>query len=333
MKIFLLPENGNFYKTNLHCHTNISDGKQTPIEVKEFYKSMGYSAVCYTDHEVLIAHNELCDKDFIALHGYEVAVKQDIHGHTGFFMPVYHFNMIAEKQDNLIMPRCFVKNPSMAGNSGKWFNEFRPYDENDTIEATEYNKEWLNTYLSAVKDAGFLITYNHPAWSIQSYNDFVGLQGLFAIEVINGSCVDLGDCTSLRFEEMLRAGMKVLPIGGDDNHHKGDCGIAWTMIKAPELTYDALITACKNGDCYASCGPEIKELYIENGQVCVKTSPAARIILRGEGRCTMSAHDTDNARFDYLPNAFGKYFRIEVKDSKGNFAYSRAYMTKDINIE
>ena len=34
MKKYLLPENGNFYKANLHCHTNISDGKLTPAERK-----------------------------------------------------------------------------------------------------------------------------------------------------------------------------------------------------------------------------------------------------------------------------------------------------------
>ena len=27
MKIHLLPEKGKFYKANLHCHTNVSDGK------------------------------------------------------------------------------------------------------------------------------------------------------------------------------------------------------------------------------------------------------------------------------------------------------------------
>ena len=34
MKKFLLPETGNYYKANLHCHTNISDGNLTPEEMK-----------------------------------------------------------------------------------------------------------------------------------------------------------------------------------------------------------------------------------------------------------------------------------------------------------
>ena len=34
MRKYLLPENGNFYKANLHCHTDVSDGAKTPEEVK-----------------------------------------------------------------------------------------------------------------------------------------------------------------------------------------------------------------------------------------------------------------------------------------------------------
>ena len=36
MKKYLL-ENKNSYKANLHCHTNLSDGKKTPEEVKALY--------------------------------------------------------------------------------------------------------------------------------------------------------------------------------------------------------------------------------------------------------------------------------------------------------
>ena len=65
MKIELIPESGRFYKVNMHCHTDVSDGKQSPEQVKEDYKNAGYSAVCFTDHEVLIGHEELCDDEFM----------------------------------------------------------------------------------------------------------------------------------------------------------------------------------------------------------------------------------------------------------------------------
>ena len=39
MKKHLLPESGNFYKANLHCHTILSDGQKTPEQIKEEYKA------------------------------------------------------------------------------------------------------------------------------------------------------------------------------------------------------------------------------------------------------------------------------------------------------
>ena len=52
MRKYLLPKEGNFYKANLHCHTNLSDGDFTPEEIKEMYKTEGYSVVAYTDHDL-----------------------------------------------------------------------------------------------------------------------------------------------------------------------------------------------------------------------------------------------------------------------------------------
>ena len=59
MKEYILPQNGNFYRANLHCHSTLSDGKLTPEELKEIYKSAGYSVLAYSDHNVLIDHSDL----------------------------------------------------------------------------------------------------------------------------------------------------------------------------------------------------------------------------------------------------------------------------------
>ncbi len=329
MKKYLLPQNGKFYKTNLHCHTNISDGKLSPEEVKARYVSMGYSAVCYTDHEVLIGHKELCDDSFVALHGYEVAIKKDLDAHTGYFMPVYHFNFIAEDQEDLRIPKFFENNPSFPGAAKTWVEKC-VYDKNDVIETVRYDKEWLNGYLCAVRDAGFLITYNHPQWSLQNSSDYLGLEGLHAIETMNTGCRYHGDCSTVHFKEMLRSGMSVIPVGGDDNHSEKDMGYSWTMIKAPELTYSALIKAYKNGDCYASTGPEIKELYAEDGKLHISTSEASYILLVGQGRYIARSHNCSEAEFALDPKRIGEYFHIEVAAKDGTVAFTRAYRFDEI---
>lgn len=74
---YLLPETGNYYKANLYCHTNISDGTYTPEQVKQIYKEHGYSIVAFTEHDVFIPHPELCDDDFLALNGFEVEINEE----------------------------------------------------------------------------------------------------------------------------------------------------------------------------------------------------------------------------------------------------------------
>ena len=48
----LLPNVPKYFKTNLHTHSTVSDGKLSPEELKEEYKKRGYSVVAFTDHEV-----------------------------------------------------------------------------------------------------------------------------------------------------------------------------------------------------------------------------------------------------------------------------------------
>ena len=56
MRKYLLPENGTFYKANLHCHSTVSDGKLSPEEMKAEYQKRGYSVIAYTDHKVMVPH-------------------------------------------------------------------------------------------------------------------------------------------------------------------------------------------------------------------------------------------------------------------------------------
>ena len=77
MRKYLLPRDGQFYKANLHCHTTVSDGHLTPEQVKAAYRAKGYSIIAYTDHNILIPHDDLNDENFLALNGYEINVNQE----------------------------------------------------------------------------------------------------------------------------------------------------------------------------------------------------------------------------------------------------------------
>ena len=64
MKRILIDGNKRQFKANLHCHTNFSDGTNSPEEVKSAYMSRGYSIVAYTDHDIMYDQTHLTDENF-----------------------------------------------------------------------------------------------------------------------------------------------------------------------------------------------------------------------------------------------------------------------------
>ena len=78
--IYLISPDKHQYKANLHCHSTLSDGCKTPSELKEMYKSHGYSILAITDHERPASHTELSDEEFIMLTAYENYIRPDPQG-------------------------------------------------------------------------------------------------------------------------------------------------------------------------------------------------------------------------------------------------------------
>ena len=121
MKKYLLPPK-NSYKANMHCHTNISDGKLSPEKVKEAYKAKGYSVVAYTDHDALIPHPELRDKDFLPLNGFEAEFLED----NGMFYGMRkacHLCIIALDENNITMPFFYLFPHISMGKNEKIFKK------------------------------------------------------------------------------------------------------------------------------------------------------------------------------------------------------------------
>ena len=109
MKHYLLPQEGQFYKANMHTHTTISDGDFTPEEIKRLYMENGYSIVAYTDHEVMMSHNDLTDEDFLAINGVETITSDKWPG--GYcYNKTYHINFYAKSPDITHCPTLSANN-------------------------------------------------------------------------------------------------------------------------------------------------------------------------------------------------------------------------------
>lgn len=259
MKKHLISEGGKFYKVNLHSHSTVSDGRLTPEQLKEIYKAKGYSAVAFTDHHVFLPHNDLTDSEFVALNGYEI----DIWGFaTGFGRKkACHFCCIA-LDDKLDTQRIYNNGKHLPKN----LDRVR-LDPDQDYRVFQYDPEYISALMQEARDNGFFVTYNHPAWSLETCEEYGHYHGMHAMEIVNFGCVVVGyeDHNETAYDEMLRAGNRIYCVATDDNHNDvQDSFGGFTMIKAEELSYKALTDALLKGDFYASEGPEILELYYED---------------------------------------------------------------------
>lgn len=328
---------GNLYKANLHTHTDISDGDYSPEEVKRRYKEKGYSVVAFTDHEVFVPHNELTDENFLAINGYEVAINESKSALDFQFIKTYHLNLYAERNDITV--------PPVFNEQNMWIQKSKAYVTEDMKKIAypfNYSAECVNDIIARAKKAEFLLCYNHPAWSMQNYTDYKDVKGAWGIEIFNTAAdsVNLTD-TDVPFSDMLKLGEKPFPIAADDSHKAEHIGGGFCMIDSPALEYGNIISALKNGDFYASEAPLIKEIFIEDGVLTVKTSPCEKIVMITNRRYTVgrSGEGITKAEiplkvfYDWNGKGEGEdYFRIVVTDKRGKKAYTRAFFKEDFDL-
>ena len=301
MRKYLLSESGKFYKANLHCHTTLSDGKTTPEETKKAYMDKGYSVIAFTDHKNFFVHNDLTEETFLALNGYEADV--------GLMNPkgwncskLCHICVIALDKNITEVP--------------VWENK-------------AYTGESISAFMKNNVENGFFVTYNHPNWSLESYPEYINYKGASALEIINYGCIVEGydDRNDHVYDDMLRGGERIFAIAADDNHNPPhDSFGGYTMIKAESLTYEDVAKSLKEGNFYASeGGPDILELYVEDGKVCIKTDKAREIYFSTDRRRCRRALGNE-AVFE-----IGEcdYFRLTAVGEDGKESYTNAYFLFD----
>lgn len=328
----LLPQVERFFKANLHTHSTISDGKLTPQEVKEGYKALGYQILCLTDHNTIVNHSDMNEPDFLMLTGVEITVNSP--EYTTLNGKTYHMNFIAKDPENLWCPAKLYR----------WFPVSEEYDSKIQFDNMDlqYNKDSINALIAKANEKGFLVMYNHPTWSCQTYEDYIGLEGLWGMELRNTECCMIGhnENNARVYREILRSGRLVFPLGTDDMHFPRSLGKSWIMVGATDLSYGSVIEALEKGDFYMSCGPEIKDIYVEGNVLKVSCSDAQRISVETHGRMARVAVAADEplqeaefnlekyfSRVTEDPNAF---IYVTVTAPDGSYATTRPFYVKDL---
>jgi hypothetical protein len=332
-RTYLLPPDQTAFKANLHSHSTLSDGVLTPQELKRLYQRHGYSVFAYTDHRAYYTHEELADETFLPIAGYELNFNR--RNDRGMTLKTCHINALALEPAKAV-----------------------------PIEGEgKYETQAINDAIRRLRENGFIVNLNHPAWSTQTPEEVLELQGFTAMEVLNSGCswTYLSPESQLHYEAYLKAGRRILPLYTDDNHascskfspgYKGayangaasyppeaetsipaqDCCRAYTMIYAPRLDYAAVMSSLIEGRYYCSSGPEIKAYYIEEDRICIDCSPVAAVFLKSMA-WALSASQMDiegritHAEFDLnrlRENGEG-FFRIELLDKNGRTACTNPY--------
>ena len=335
--IYLISPKKKQYKANLHSHSTLSDGKKTPEELKELYRKNGYSILAITDHERPRSHTDLNEKDFILLTGYEAHIRPNDTGAFDAFHEEIHINLFAKDAESEI----YVGYDENYCRAPKESDECRALIKVGPTEKRALSADYVNAFIAAARENGYLVSYNHPFWSMQDEADIFEYNGFFSLEIMNyGALLINGlDYAGALYDKMLRRGRRIFCHGGDDNHNKyplddpeSDSLGAYTVIMPDEFSYDGIIAAMERGDMYASMGPELYEVSLDGDKLHIECSDVKDIYVFTGSKMTQRIHakageSLTGADFTIAPEA--KYIRVSVHDERGKKADTRGFFPEE----
>ncbi len=166
----------------------------------------------------------------------------------------------------------------------------------------------------------------HPAWSLNTPEEALCLNGFSAVEIYN-SVSDANQSSrpySGYFVDLIaNKGMFLNIAATDDTHYYNgsDETKSYIMVKADSL--DGILEAVKKGDYYATQGPEVHirregDKMIADCSSCVKIDFLSNAAW-GPDRITRGENLT-HAEYQIKP--FDKWVRVEVLDKDGNYGWS-----------
>ena len=116
-------------------------------------------------------------------------------------------------------------------------------------------------------------------------------------------------------------------VASDDTHaYEGEEGVSFTMVQAQELTGEAIKTAMDAGLFYASQGPRIEQITVDDTFITVRCSPVSRVYFHTNlawtpGRAVIG--DALTQASYRLHRGHGERFvRCQIIDAQGKSAWS-----------
>lgn len=297
MLLPLYSKPGSFWRGNLHCHSTRSDGALPPEEVARRYRANGYHFYCQSDHFMEAFGYPVTDTTGFRTEGFTTILGAELHAPALANGEIWHILAVG-------LPVGFA--PPKVGETGP-------------------------ELARRAQDAGAFVAIAHPQWYGLTLDDARTLDFADAIEVYNHTSAvraDRPDGTYL-LDQMLSVGASMTAIATDDAHFgdpvdsNADAFGGWVMVKSETLTPEALLSALKAGDFYASQGPELHGIEVEGDWLNVASSAVDRVTVVGPRALatTVSGRSMTAARLD-ISRFKGGWLRLVAIDASGRRAWT-----------
>ncbi|MFV0441368.1 MAG: hypothetical protein ACK5LV_08790 [Lachnospirales bacterium] len=273
----VFTKKGNWYKGNIHTHTDVFDGLEPAETVINLYKSAGYNFLSITDHNIFKSYNDYNCANFLMLNGLELTCGIQIDN------PNFKEELLKNASGSKISQDEMTDSLIASFNTPDLDPRRLPHvvaiarDENtkwDNVSSKGFDN--IQYMLDLAKEHNFLSIIAHPVWSKLNSKDLHGLKDYTAIEVYNHTCdaYFAGGNSSVHWDDMLHEGMPTNAIACDDMHNTDFSLGAYIMVKAEKLDYKSIIEAIEKGEYYSSMKPEIHNVTIVDDTVYVECSKA-----------------------------------------------------------
>ena len=293
-------KNTQWYKGNIHTHTTESDGDEDPQKVVSWYRRHGYDFLVLSDHNHLTLLNygerKRRFKRPLMIPGEEISA--NIQNGT---IPI-HINGIGISR--LV----------------------EPIDTGQVVSTIQAN-------VDAIHQAGGISSINHPnyKWAFD-HTHLSQVRGLNLLEVFNGHPASnlYGGEGKYTYEQIwdgvLSEGSIVFGVATDDAHNyhdfvpeKSNPGRGWVVVRAPEFTQDAIVSALETGEFYASTGVTLADLEStpEKIRIEVEPEPFRMYTTKFIGKNGRVLLETSGFAAEYCPSGNEGYVRT-VTVSSGN---------------
>ncbi len=300
-----------WYKGNTHTHTLWSDGDDYPELVLDWYKSHNYDFLAISDHNILADKEYWKEvpkhpfrqqrfREYLEKYGEDwVEYKTDSAGKISVKLKTLEeFRPLFEEKEEFLIIQAEEVSDKFEGkpihmNAINLKELLQPQGGNSVAEVMQNNLDALNEQRQRTGQP-MIRHINHPnfVWAIKA-DDMRGLRGEHFFEVYNGHPLvhNYGDSTTFGMDELwddllisyLQDGKSPLyGLATDDSHNYleykvglSNPGRGWIMVRAEELTPNALIAAMEAGDFYATTGVLFKTLQAEKSTLTVEIDAKA----------------------------------------------------------